>query len=198
LTYFAQFAAGCWLGLHYEWFAARASRLWRVLLPAAVVAGAAYGWLTLEARYTRPEWSQDVHVVAVNVYSLIVAFALAAVSRALMDAFSARGAGSDNSADTGSGAGTGTSSSSGPRLRIGSGFIRLLRMLGAASFGIYLIHPAILRLFGVLWTPPASDTDFAWYTAASFVVSLCGAWLLAALYSALVRTIRRRTRRTVS
>ncbi|MEC0266493.1 acyltransferase [Paenibacillus anseongense] len=60
-----------------------------------------------------------------------------------------------------------------------------LTALGAASFGIYLIHPALLTLWGRL--TPIQDQLWLYdlHTIASILIGALGSWLLVRMYAAM-------------
>jgi peptidoglycan/LPS O-acetylase OafA/YrhL len=60
-----------------------------------------------------------------------------------------------------------------------------LTSLGAVSFGIYLVHPALLTLWGRL--TPIQDQLWLYdlHTASSILIGLLGSWLLVRLYAAM-------------
>ncbi|CAG7646658.1 hypothetical protein PAESOLCIP111_05214 [Paenibacillus solanacearum] len=81
-------------------------------------------------------------------------------------------------------------------LKRAPGLSNRLLWLGAVSFGIYLVHPAVLTYWRV--HVPADPHDIGAYhanTAASFAVSLLLPWALSALYGQAVRLLRQRRRK---
>lgn len=67
----------------------------------------------------------------------------------------------------------------------GSRFAAAFTALGAASFAVYLVHPAILTLWDRLAPEPALERIWLYdlHTAAALVIELLGAWLLARAYA---------------
>ncbi|NEW07618.1 acyltransferase [Paenibacillus sp. SYP-B3998] len=68
-----------------------------------------------------------------------------------------------------------------------SSFSKALTALGAASFGIYLAHPALLTLWDRL--KPAKERILLYdlHTVTSFVIGLLGTWLLVRLYAHIMK-----------
>ncbi|SDN18262.1 Peptidoglycan/LPS O-acetylase OafA/YrhL, contains acyltransferase and SGNH-hydrolase domains [Paenibacillus sp. yr247] len=73
------------------------------------------------------------------------------------------------------------------RLASGSQLGTALSALGAASFGIYLVHPAILTLWDLI--APAQEQLWLYdlHTVASILIGLLGSWLLVRLYASAQR-----------
>ncbi|MDR6548852.1 acyltransferase [Paenibacillus qinlingensis] len=71
------------------------------------------------------------------------------------------------------------------QLARGSRFSACLSALGAASFGIYLVHPAILTLWDRVAPEPALGRIWLYdlHTSAAVFIGLLGAWLLARAYA---------------
>lgn len=72
---------------------------------------------------------------------------------------------------------------------------RLITRVGACSFGIYLVHPALLSLIKKHFPAPGPIWEYDLYVLACFVSVFLGALLLAFLYgqgSALLRSAKKR------
>ncbi|OCT11906.1 hypothetical protein A8709_29015 [Paenibacillus pectinilyticus] len=71
----------------------------------------------------------------------------------------------------------------------GSRFGAILSALGTASFGIYLVHPAILTLWDRMDVEPASGRLWLYdlHTLAALFIGLLGSWLLARGYASLMK-----------
>lgn len=70
------------------------------------------------------------------------------------------------------------------RLASESKFSSVLSALGAASFGIYLVHPALLTLWDRLTPSQGQIWIYDLHTAVSILIGLLGSWLLVHLYAA--------------
>jgi peptidoglycan/LPS O-acetylase OafA/YrhL len=73
------------------------------------------------------------------------------------------------------------------RLASGSRIGAAFSSLGAASFGIYLVHPSLLTLWDRI--VPAQERLWLYdlHTVASILIGLLGSWLLVRLYTSAVR-----------
>ncbi|WP_281885745.1 acyltransferase [Paenibacillus sp. YYML68] len=65
-----------------------------------------------------------------------------------------------------------------------------LQALGAASFGIYLVHPAVLTYYKVHVESPSSMLLYHGYVAGGLLVSLAVPWLLSYVYGKVVQPAR--------
>ncbi|MDD9265772.1 acyltransferase [Paenibacillus sp. GCM10023248] len=69
------------------------------------------------------------------------------------------------------------------RIAHGTKLSSLLAALGAASFGIYLAHPALLTLWDRLAPPLERVWLFDLHTLAALLIGVLGSWLLVRLYA---------------
>ncbi|MNY69678.1 Acyltransferase family protein [compost metagenome] len=69
-----------------------------------------------------------------------------------------------------------------------------LSALGAASFGIYLVHPAILTLWDRAMLEPAPGRIWRYdlHTVAAVIIGLLGSWLLVRGYTRMKKGSARR------
>lgn len=65
-----------------------------------------------------------------------------------------------------------------------------LTSIGACSFGIYLIHPALLTAFSVKVKAPTAILPYDVYTLGSFAAVFAGSWLLIYLYGQGVKRVK--------
>jgi probable poly-beta-1,6-N-acetyl-D-glucosamine export protein len=65
----------------------------------------------------------------------------------------------------------------------------LLR-LGQMSFGIYLLHPAVLALFNYVIPAPGNILGFSLHIAAGFIVTVAVTWLIVEAYYKIKQTLR--------
>lgn len=80
------------------------------------------------------------------------------------------------------------------QLARGSRFGASLSALGAASFGIYLVHPAILTLWDRVVPEPAPERLWLYdlHTVAAVLIGLLGSWLLVRGYARMKKGSARR------
>ncbi|MFE5318804.1 acyltransferase [Paenibacillus sp. NPDC056579] len=69
---------------------------------------------------------------------------------------------------------------------------KVLLSLGAVSYGVYLMHPAILTYWRTRFIPEAGNLpQYILYTVIAFVLSLGIPWLLVYVYGQVMRKLRR-------
>ncbi|MCD1261000.1 acyltransferase [Paenibacillus athensensis] len=73
--------------------------------------------------------------------------------------------------------------------------VKALLRLGQVSFGLYLVHPAVLSAIKAVVDTPGDIAAFRWYIAGYWVTTVAGTWLLVEVYLRLQRRwLNRRSR----
>jgi len=76
-------------------------------------------------------------------------------------------------------------------LKRGPALSKILLSLGAVSYGIYLMHPAVLSYWRTRFIPESGNlSEYILYTVIAFVLSLGIPWLLAYAYGQAMRRLR--------
>lgn len=147
-TYFAEFAIGGFVGLHYAKIQSVLRHHWRLLLVGVLLTGTVLTGLH-EYNPARLRYGLPLSEVTVHAYAVLMSLFLLGVGQLLLarSAFAAK----------------------------------WISYLGAASFGIYFVHPALLTAWGS-WLPVKTGTlDYYLATAGGFLFIGIASWILVGL-----------------
>ncbi|WNR43250.1 acyltransferase [Paenibacillus roseipurpureus] len=170
LSYTAMFSFGAYMGIYYKQMLAWALRFKRWLIPLALLSGAAFvGMLYLQLEIA--SFDNTLIELTLLVYCLAIPLPCVLWARSQVARASRHHAN--------------TSRKNAKASRLATS----LNAVGAASFGIYLAHPAILTLWDRVQPEPAPGRIWLYdvHTLAAVLIGLLGAWGLARAYASLMQ-----------